>query len=48
MVNDDGENGDRYMRDIEEAVASVPYLVGPGNHEDQDNDCYNQYFLLED
>lgn len=32
-----GLNGDQYFKDMEPVIASVPYIVIPGNHENIDN-----------
>lgn len=39
--NDNGRNGDAWMRDIEPLAATVPYMVSLGNHEAAQN--YNHY-----
>jgi hypothetical protein len=43
MDDNNGKVGDEFMRDIVPIAAHVPYMVGPGNHETDDNYSYRSY-----
>ena len=37
LQNDDGKLGDDFLSEIESITKEIPYMVGPGNHDNFNN-----------